>query len=132
MDINWKYKTLEKLENDYWGHPNYDSYLVTRVHEIRKIPLLELTNDDIAMMLRQKFSLDYIVPLAVERIRKNKESNNILESYDEIIRDILRLPTDYWLLNKNHWIETKQLLNDKKIINHLKKTENFDLLDKIS
>ena len=73
MDINWKYKTLEKLENDYWGHPNYDSYLVTRVHEIRKISLLELTNDDIAMMLRQKFSLDYIVPLAVERIRKNKE-----------------------------------------------------------
>ncbi len=69
LEINWQQKTLENSENDYWGEPTYISYLVTRVHAIRKLPLTELTNDDIAMMLRQKFSLDYIILLAIEKLQ---------------------------------------------------------------
>lgn len=71
LENNWRQKTLENLENDFWGSPTFDSYLVTRVHEIRKLPLADLTNDDIAMMLRQKFSLDYIVPLAIDKLQVN-------------------------------------------------------------
>jgi hypothetical protein len=132
MDIKWQYKTLEKLENDYWGHPNYDSYLVTRVHEIRKIPLLELTDDDIAMMLRQKFSLDYIVPLAVDRLKMNIDTNYILESDNDIMKAVLKLPTTYWSSNKNYWIEIKQLLDDNKSNCSFKDSQNFDQMDKIS
>lgn len=30
LDHNWKHKTLEKLKNEFWGLPTFDSHLVTR------------------------------------------------------------------------------------------------------
>ena len=43
---NWRQKTLENLEKDYWGNPSYDSHLVKRCHELRKIPLDSFTTED--------------------------------------------------------------------------------------
>jgi hypothetical protein len=39
---NWQYKTLENLEKDKWPTPDFNSHLVRRCHELRKIPLKNL------------------------------------------------------------------------------------------
>jgi hypothetical protein len=66
LQVNWRQKTLENLENDYWGNPNYDSYLVRRCHELRKIPLENFSVEDLRIMIGQQISLDYLIPLALE------------------------------------------------------------------
>jgi hypothetical protein len=112
LENNWRQKTLENLEKDYWGEPNFDSYLVKRTHEIRKLPLSKLTNDDIAMMLRQKFSLDYMVPLAIDKLQIDILASGYSSDEGAILKAILKLPADFWNLNIDYWKKIDKLLKD--------------------
>ena len=40
-------KNLEELENDNWGSPEYNSRLVIRTHELRRLPLNKFTVEDL-------------------------------------------------------------------------------------
>jgi hypothetical protein len=95
LENNWRQKSLENLEKDIWDKPTYDSHLVRRTFEIRKIPLTDLTNDDIAMMLRQQFSLEYIVPLAIDKLQECISNDNA-DSEDEIMEAVLKIPSSFW------------------------------------
>ena len=64
LENNWRQKTLENLEKDFWGKPDYDSHLVTRCHELTKLPLDNFTTEDLRIMIGQQISLDYLIPLA--------------------------------------------------------------------
>ncbi len=126
LENNWREKTLENLEKDFWGEPTYDSYLVRRSHEIRKLTLTELTNDDIAMMLRQQFSLDYIVPLAIDKIQIDILAFGDTGSEGAIMEAILKISTDFWASNKEHWTAIRKLLDENIMVWTFKKRDNFD------
>jgi hypothetical protein len=126
LENNWREKTLENLEKDFWGEPTYDSYLVRRSHEIRKLTLTELTNDDIAMMLRQQFSLDYIVPLAIDKIQIDILAFGDTGSEGAIMEAILKISTDFWASNKEHWTTIRKLLDENIMVWTFKKRDNFD------
>ena len=68
LENNWRQKTLENLEKDYWDNPSYDSHLVKRCHELRKIPLDSFTTEDLRIMIGQQIGLDYLIPLALETL----------------------------------------------------------------
>jgi glycine betaine/choline ABC-type transport system substrate-binding protein len=110
LEDNWQNKSLEKLEKEYWGDPPYPSYLVARTHAIRKIQLNELTHDDVAMMLRQNFSLEYIVPLAIERL----EVNILIDEEGEVMEALLNLPAEFWRSHKSYWQTIKNLIEANK------------------
>ncbi|WP_100612249.1 contact-dependent growth inhibition system immunity protein [Confluentibacter lentus] len=116
LENNWQQKTLENLEKDFWGEPTYDSYLVKRTHEIRKLPLIELTNDDIAMMLRQEFSLGYIVPLAIEKLQIDILSFGESGNEGAIMEAILEISLDFWKVNKDYWHAIYTILDDNLTI----------------
>jgi CDI immunity proteins len=103
LESNWQDKCLENLEKDYWGEPEYDSYLVKRVHAIRKVPLKEFTNDDIAMMIRQKFSLEYMIPLAIEQLHQDIMAHGDTGTDGAIMEAVLKVPSDFWENNKEQW-----------------------------
>lgn len=126
LENNWREKTLENLEKDFWGEPTYDSYLVRRSHEIRKLTLTELTNDDIAMMLRQQFSLDYIVPLAIDKIQIDILAFGDTGSEGAIMEAILKIPADFWTSNKEHWTTIRKILDENIMVWTFKKRDNFD------
>ena len=112
LENNWRQKTLENLEKDYWDKPTYESYLVKRTHEIRKLTLSELTNDDIAMMLRQLLSLDYIVPLAIDKLKIDILSYCDCGDDGAIMEAIVKLPADFWKSNNDYWKIIKELLEE--------------------
>jgi|SRR5216683_5849060 hypothetical protein len=66
-----KRKSLQELEGQDWGEGDYPSYLVRTCHALRRKPLRDFTVEDLRIMIGQNFSLDYLVPLAIEQLRND-------------------------------------------------------------
>lgn len=64
-------KTLQELEGKDWGEPTFQSYIVRECHRLRRIPLNELTIENLRVMIGQQSSLEYLIPLAIERLRED-------------------------------------------------------------
>lgn len=59
-------RTLDDLDPPRWDPPPADAtQLVRRVHELRTIPLAELTPAELRTLVAQQVSLPYVLPLAV-------------------------------------------------------------------
>ena len=50
-------KSLQELERDGWGQPDYDSHLVQTCHRLRRVPLADFTTEDLRIMIGQKIGL---------------------------------------------------------------------------
>jgi CDI immunity proteins len=46
-------QTLEQLENEVWGEPEFHSHLVLTCHSLRKKPIDQFTVEDLRIMLGQ-------------------------------------------------------------------------------
>ncbi len=90
--------TIESIENEYWGSPEYDSYLVETIHKLRKKNIDEFTAEDLRIMIGQKCSLPIVIPLAIKKLEKN-----ILKSghfYDgDLLQYVLESSPEYWAEN---------------------------------
>ena len=58
--------TLENLDNEKWGSPDFSSHLVTECYRLRTVPLSEFTVENIRIMIGQGLSLEYLVPAALD------------------------------------------------------------------
>src|SRR5690349_15443526 len=95
LENNWRQKTLENLEKDFWGEPTYDSHLVKRCHELRKIQLERFTTEDLRLMIGQQFSLDYLMPLALETLSANLFAEGDFFEGD-LLKNVLSVNTEFW------------------------------------
>lgn len=118
-------KSLEQLENDYWDEPTYDSYVVTTCHSMRKKPLNEVTVE-LRLVIGQGFSLDYLMPMAIELLKLDILTEGDLYEGDLLANVISKNTFDYWTINKKDWdlivklIEQhKDILTNKMIIKQI-------------
>jgi len=91
--------SLETLEHDYWGPPTFPSYVVTTCHEMRKIPLKQLTAEHLRLVIGQQFSLPYLVPLALDELRENPLLD-VTHYEGDLLRNLLILPDEYYEWDK--------------------------------
>jgi contact-dependent growth inhibition (CDI) system CdiI-like immunity protein len=124
---NRRQKTLENLEKDYWNNPDYDSHLVRRCHELRKIPLDNFTTEDLRIMIGQEISLNYLIPLALEALTINLFAEGDFFEGD-LLKNVLSIKTVFWNKNKNYWAILNNLIQDRRseIDAHKFDTINFD------
>src|SRR5438132_1243460 len=66
-----KRHTLQELEGQDWGEAHYPSYLVRTCHALRRKPLRDFTVEDLRIMIGQNFSLEYLIPLAIEHLQRD-------------------------------------------------------------
>jgi hypothetical protein len=127
LENNWRQKTLENLEKDFWGKPDYDSHLVTRCYELRKLPLDNFTTEDLRIMIGQEISLDYLIPLALEVLAIDLFAEGDFFEGD-LLKNVLAIKTDFWDNNKNYWVTLDNLIKDRRseIDTHKLDTTNFD------
>ena len=88
-------KSLQELEHDDWGEPNFDSNLVRTCHRLRRIPLADFSAGDLRIMIGQKISLMFLVPLALEKLNEDP----LLEaSYfrGDLLNVVLDVPDTFW------------------------------------
>ncbi len=127
FENNWRQKTLENLEKDYWDNPDYDSHLVRRCHELRKLTLDNFTTEDLRIMIGQQISLDYLIPLALEVLTVDLFAEGDFFEGD-LLKNVLSIKTDFWDSNKNYWLTLDNLIQDRRseINAHKFDTTNFD------
>lgn len=124
---NWRQKTLENLEKDFWGEPSYHSHLVIRCHELRKLPLENFTTEDLRMMIGQQIGLNYLIPLALEVLTVDLFAEGDFFEGD-LLKNVLAIDTDFWNNNKSYWAILDNLIKERRneIVAHKFATTNFD------
>jgi contact-dependent growth inhibition (CDI) system CdiI-like immunity protein len=91
-------KSLQELEHKDWGEPTYDSYLVTTIHRLRRVPLRQFTVEDLRIMIGQNIGLQYLVPLALEHLRRNPLAEGDYYPGD-LLKMVLSADAKFW---QNH------------------------------
>jgi hypothetical protein len=88
-------KSLQELENKDWGEPTYDSFLVQECHRLRRIPLKDFTVENLRIMIGQNIGLNYLVPLAIEKLEQNPLAEGDYYAGDLLV-NVLRADSKFW------------------------------------
>lgn len=91
-------KTIEQLENSVWPHDPYPSNVVQRGQRLRKVPLNELTTDDLRFLVGQKIGLAHILPIAFELLAENPTIAGEMYPGD-LLWAVASVPADFWDAN---------------------------------
>ncbi|MEK6482619.1 contact-dependent growth inhibition system immunity protein [Catalinimonas sp. 4WD22] len=101
-------KSIEELENDYWKDlKEFPTGLVKRCYEYRKIPLRQLTTEQIRTLISQQIGLKFLIGMAMEKL-----GQNVLEEGDlykgDLLETVSKVPSELW---DKHPTE-RQILNE--------------------
>lgn len=99
MNVDQK-KSIEELEKAVWPHDPFESHVVQESQKLRKVPVEKLTNENIRLLISQKIGLQYIVPLAIERLVNNPLASGGLYKGD-LLSALANIPQEFWLLYPN-------------------------------
>ena len=104
---------MESLDKNYWGKPEYDSYLVITCHKLRKKQLKDFETEDLRIMIGQSIGLKYLIPLALKIL-----SDNILAEGDiyegDLLEAVLTSEKDYWKTEIDNWKQVCLLFNENR------------------
>jgi hypothetical protein len=88
-------RTIEQLENDQWEEVRFPSSLVEKCFQYRKVPISELSVEQLRLLIGQKIGLRYTVPKAIALLQAN-----ILAEGDyypgDLLNSLLSLSEDDW------------------------------------
>tara|TARA_R110001592_G_scaffold111392_2_gene308528 strand:- start:31 stop:573 length:543 start_codon:yes stop_codon:yes gene_type:complete len=131
LENNWKAKTLENLEKDYWAAPTYDSQLVKSCHKLRKKPLKNYETEDLRIMIGQNIGLKYLIPLALEALK-----DDILVEGDfyagDLLKSVLTSDIEYWSVEQDAFTKLQEIISENKTLLSEKNHESLDHFDKLS
>lgn len=116
INVETHNKTIEELEKDYWTLPSiFPTELVKQVYSLRKKTLSDLTNNDLRILISQNVGLEYIIPIAIERL-----TINILEEAfyypGDLLFALLKAKKEFWIKNETIRNQFINLLKKSKAI----------------
>lgn len=88
-------KSLQQLDGQDWGEPTYDSHLVTECHRLRRVPLRDFTVEDLRITIGQQIGLEYLVPLALEKLRDDPFAEGAYYPCDLLV-SVLGAEAQFW------------------------------------
>src|SRR5262245_24749022 len=88
-------KSLQDLERDDWGEPNFDSHLVRTCHRLRRVPLEDFTTEDLRIMIGQQIGLLFLIPLALEKLDDDPLAEGNFYPGD-LLKAVLDVPDSFW------------------------------------
>ena len=88
-------RSIQELENDYWEDFDFPTGLVEKCHAYRKIPVADLSTEQIRLLLGQRIGVRFLLPKAIKILQ-----SNILAEGDfypgDLLSNVLRLKKDDW------------------------------------
>jgi hypothetical protein len=121
-------RTLEQLEEEDWGEPEYDSNLVQTIHKLQRTPIGEFTIEDLRVMLGQKVGMEHFIPLALDRLEADPFASGDFYPGD-LLGAVMAIPREYWLRHPAEAARLQtvadqagELLNNRNEIDEIKKS----------
>ncbi len=123
-------KSIEQLENDYWTEPvEFTSGVVVNCHKYRKIPISELTIEQLRLLISQQIGLKHIIELGISELDKNILAEGDFYE-DDLLIAISTLPTEFWNDNKTEFLTLKNIVERNSELIKSELGENkFDRID---
>ena len=128
LPSNWKQKSLEALENKSWGDSSdKDTNLVKRCTALSKLPLDTFTAGDLRVMIGQKFSLFYLIPLAIEKLKEDLFVDGDFYEGD-LLENVLKVDAKFWNENEAYWRAMNALIKTRReeLVQNKISSVNFD------
>jgi hypothetical protein len=121
-------KSLEELENDFWGEPSINSSLALECHRLRKLPISKLSVENLRVLIGQKIGLNFITQLALEILESNPLASGKMYKGDLLV-NVAAIPEEFWCKNPELNNRLVEVANEIGIISE---TINNELLPAIS
>ena len=88
-------RSVEELEGVIWTPPSLQSYVARTSFALRRKPLRDLTDEELRVGLGQQVAVEYLAPLAVQRLGHDPLVEARLYPGD-LLQSLLELPSGYW------------------------------------
>ena len=117
-------QSLEQLENDVWPHQSYPTYVVQESQRLRKLPVGELDAEGLRLLIGQRIGLEYVVPLALEKVEANPLVQGRNYSGDLLV-GLLGVPAEFWckqpelneaMVSLRFWLEQVHELFERQVL----------------
>lgn len=114
LENNWRQKSIENLEKQNFGNPSEaPTNMVKRCLELCKVPLDKFTVEDLRLMIGQGFSLQHLIPLAIEHLKTDIFVEGDLFPGD-LLKNVLAVDTNFWIDHKQLWREINELIKNRR------------------
>lgn len=117
FENNWLSKSLENLEKSVWPplDPSEDSDLIRTCNALRKKQLKDFTIEDLREMIGQDIGLEYLIPLALEKLNENILTEG--DYYEgDLLKSVLTSDKKYWAKEPDNWNAVCELFERNKEI----------------
>lgn len=102
-------RTIEELEGgDKWAESPDDTFLISRCVALRRKPLDEFTTEDLRIMIGQNIGLQYLIPLALDRLTRNLFVAGDFYRGD-LLGVVLRAERAFWLRSPSELARAQEL-----------------------
>ena len=129
LENNWRHKSIENLEKQDFGNPNdAPTNMVKRCLELCKVPLDRFSVEDLRLMIGQDFSLRYLIPVAIEHLKRDIFVEGDLFPGD-LLKNVLSVDTNFWINNRHLWTEVNDLIKNRhdELASNKIPTSTFDI-----
>lgn len=100
MENNWRQKSIENLERDFWGlSPKDSTPLVDKVYRLRTVQIEKLEQKDIRLLIGQNVGLKFLIPVALDILRDNIFVDTELFEGD-LLKSVITIDNNFWNDNK--------------------------------
>ena len=118
-----KSRSLEQIEDDYWGDPPADATkLISTAHTLHKQPIGTLDVEGLRLLISQQIGLDTLVPLALDHVEGDPLAEGDFYPGDLLDALMRRVPDSYWQAHGD------QHARVRTVAQALDPGETFDLL----
>ena len=123
-----EHRSIEQLENDYWKNVDFPSSLVEKCFAYRKIPVSELSMEQLRLLVGQQIGLPYTIPKAMTVLQAD-----ILAEGDYYPGDLLNSLLDLSQADWNHSPNEKTKLIElvRQNISTIEATKSRELIRKV-
>ena len=88
-------RTLARLEGRDIPKPRDNTYLRQAAYRFRHVPLREFSVEDLRIMISQNIGLLYLIPLAIEELRKDPRAEGDFHPGD-LLKAVLTADPKFW------------------------------------
>ena len=89
-------QSLQELEQSDWGDPNAgETSLMADCRRLHRVPIRDLTIHDLVTLIGQNIGLPWLVPLALEHLRKQPLAEGFYYPGD-LLHAVLTVKSPFW------------------------------------